>query len=330
MRFLFAIYRYINKNFALAKIILSNTNLNDVQNPPMGSSLMFFDLSSQLVVMNSSGVTQSFNGGLTGPQGVPGLTGPQGVPGLTGPQGGDTFPYTGDAVIDGSLNIDFTETLDTVMRTDFELDTLLPGSGFGLRFIGSAIGVFYDGEDDTVFSGLLDGNLVIDIEGDLYQAPTISDLYQQTDKNTGIRIVSQKGKFIYPPEFGGDEVIFSAPLDVTVPGESEGDFTRYWVRFDTDDQEALSILKSDQDGQGISIKLDKDFDGVQVLTTQSESSICEFRELGEASSLDIRTDSIMSEVIANNDFEDDTAAALGGVPLNGLYHTGGMIKIRLS
>jgi len=30
------------------------------------------------------------------------------------------------------------------------------------------------------------------------------------------------------------------------------------------------------------------------------------------------------------DFADDGAAAVGGVPVNGVYHTGGVLKIRLS
>ena len=42
--------------------------------------------------------------GTTGPQGTTGATGPQGTTGATGPQGPD-FPYTGDAVINGSLNV---------------------------------------------------------------------------------------------------------------------------------------------------------------------------------------------------------------------------------
>jgi len=242
---------------------------------------------------------------------------------------GSGFPYTGDALIDGTLNIDFTETLDTVMRTDFELETLLPGSDLPLTFIGSAIGVAYDGDDDTVFSGLLDGDFVIDIEGDLYSAPTVSEMYQQTDKNTGIRIISQKGKFTYPPEFGGDEVMFSTPVDIIVPGENDGDFTKYRISFDNDDQEALIILKSDQDGQALIMKFDKDFEGVQVLTTQSESSICEFRKLGEASSLDIRTDNLVSEnILINREYANDFLAAADGVPEGAFYHTDGVLKIR--
>lgn len=34
-------------------------------------------------------------------------------------------------------------------------------------------------------------------------------------------------------------------------------------------------------------------------------------------------------VIANN-FADDVAAATGGIPIGGLYHTNGAVKIRLS
>jgi len=42
--------------------------------------------------------------GTTGPQGTTGATGPQGTTGATGPQG-PGFPYIGDAIISGSLNV---------------------------------------------------------------------------------------------------------------------------------------------------------------------------------------------------------------------------------
>jgi hypothetical protein len=38
---------------------------------------------------------------------------------------------------------------------------------------------------------------------------------------------------------------------------------------------------------------------------------------------------VLAEVSASFDYADDTAAAAGGVPLGGLYHTTGTIKIRL-
>jgi hypothetical protein len=38
---------------------------------------------------------------------------------------------------------------------------------------------------------------------------------------------------------------------------------------------------------------------------------------------------ILAQVSSSYDFADDSAAASGGVPLGGLYHTSGTIKIRL-
>jgi hypothetical protein len=38
---------------------------------------------------------------------------------------------------------------------------------------------------------------------------------------------------------------------------------------------------------------------------------------------------ILASVSSSFNFADDTTAAAGGVPLGGLYHTSGTIKIRL-
>jgi hypothetical protein len=44
----------------------------------------------------------------------------------------------------------------------------------------------------------------------------------------------------------------------------------------------------------------------------------------------VTTTAILSQVSESCNFANDAAAATGGIPLGGLYHTAGTIKIRLS
>jgi hypothetical protein len=76
-------------------------------------------------------------------------------------QGGDPFPYTGDALIDGTLNIDFTETLEWATLRDLEIEGGEPIMGGGL-ITGNGIGVKFSNGDVEGYQGFIDGQVSLE------------------------------------------------------------------------------------------------------------------------------------------------------------------------
>jgi len=244
------------------------------------------------------------------------------------------FPFIGAATIDGTLNIDFTDTLDFITDNDYTI------SGFPIFegiVQGDVIGLEYSSESgDTIFSGLHDG--VVDIGGgfaQIIQKRQFSTFVNTTD---GIFIEQDLGKREFPVELGGSTNFGVGNLAIFTEAEEEyltygvsigkeigGDNDGYsqieiFKAYDTEESEETVRLRTSNTGTGFEFSND---------LSDLEASFVLFMNNNGDTVLDVKNDGIVSDDLALKDFADDTAAAAGGVPLNGLYHTSGVVKIRL-
>jgi hypothetical protein len=261
----------------MANIILTNTETDNIPNPPLGSTLMFFDLNSRPVIKDSSGVTQSF--------------------------AGDPFPYTGNAVIDGTLNIDFTDTLDLVMG---EVDY----SGI---IQGDFIGQTYRNGNMFGFVGFLDGT---------HDLPVQQWVMQFKDENTDVVAGCNFG-FV---DLGGDEYIQMVPLKIEVPDSifeisSTVDPVTQSYQFNIIKESPNGVVEIGTSKTQTQFVVETDLD--------DQEKVFVFRDNEDEELFAILGQFITSQNILNDrEYADDATAATANVPVGAFYHTGGVLKIR--
>ena len=182
----------------------------------------------------------------------------------------DPFPFTGNALIDGTLNIDFTETLDFVTTDEFEFEAAqFLGLEFGQTILtGDFIGTKNQFDDDVVQSGSVDGILSIplfEVFGDVSNAghylsvnsgglsgSTITDI-------TGIQDETN---------FGGAKRYLKEISAVRKDGD---DYREYSIGINfTDGQENLTIAKINEAGEETGINLGDSGNAVNIFTNQSD------------------------------------------------------------
>jgi hypothetical protein len=225
------------------------------------------------------------------------------------------FPYTGDALIDGSLNIDFTDTLNTVMgEVDFSSS---PDND--QRYIGDFMGYTYREGDLFGMAGLFDG--VLDVDSGSFQFPYKQWVVEVQDEDSGTFLGSNYGIF----GVGSAGNVVSRPVHFyngvdTFELSLSSDFDGGWefgifkegpngdVTIGTDDEETGFVISNDVD----------DEDVVLLIEDNDEDELFAF--LGQF---------ITSQNILNNrNYVDDAAAAADNVPEGAFYHTDGVLKIR--
>jgi len=246
------------------------------------------------------------------------------------------FPFTGDATIDGTLNIDFTNTLSYVTDNNSE-------SPFGFQYIpafggfidtdfsGDFIGSKYEGSDVTVSKGVFDGEIELvglgvtvpsSLAGTIYEVNSGdysgSSLFHGSViiDNTGVggslsRNFSLRGNFI--DTVSGDKTFMGYSLGVS-------NSPYYNVAEKTNDA-----------GEEIKIELDDSTTGFKISNDLSDNtaSVLRIEDNNGDAILEFFNDYLVSETIPALDYADDAAAALGGVLSGGFYHNAGAIRIRL-
>ena len=63
---------------------------------------------------------------------------------------------------------------------------------------------------------------------------------------------------------------------------------------------------------------------------QDESSLFKIKDDSGSPVLDVTQFQVIMEKVVNYDYADDSEAQSGGVPIGGIYHTSGTLKIRLN
>jgi len=89
---------------------------------------------------------------------------------------GQGFPFTGDATIDGTLNIDFTDTLQ--FRSDPSLDSVIIDPTNQAKLVGEFLGLeetgSINGYTATSYNGIFDG--MVDINSGFYEFPLLANV----------------------------------------------------------------------------------------------------------------------------------------------------------
>ena len=230
--------------------------------------------------------------------------------------------FTGDVGVDGTLNIDFTDTLDftTTENADFLVIPTLAG-----RFVGDFIGTEFQSTAYTIHSGIGDG--IFDLVGAGFQLPFIGALSGIEDIVSGDTIFDYVGVVDQTP-VGGNLVVQKNIAMVVSDGL--GGYNEYSIRVQKKGSEgSFSIEKYNPDGDKLAMTLDDNTTG--FITTNnfaSDASVHRFESNTSTSILDLLNDNLQSDVLLANNFGDDSAAAIGGVPVGGLYHSAGALRIR--
>jgi hypothetical protein len=234
-------------------------------------------------------------------------------------QGGDPFPYTGDAVIGGTLNIDFTDTLDAVMG---EVDYIASFEGDG-RVQGDFIGQTYRDGDLFGYAGLVSGMYIEFDEEDLPLNMWVTNF---NDEDTNVSAGCGYGfKDLGGTPLGDGRSIFATPLRIEVPGQ-EFKIEGY---VDRDSAEWEFELSKYVGKDRVSIIAGSGYAGLEFLQdTDDEDGGFIFRDNSSNILLGLLGQYIVSENLLTKQYEDDASAAADGVPEGAFYHTDGVLKIR--
>jgi hypothetical protein len=231
----------------------------------------------------------------------------------------DPFPFTGDATIDGTLSIDFTDTLDTVMG---EVDYI---SSFeeDIRMQGDFIGQTYREGDLFGYVGLLDG--VLNVAGGTFEIPVSKWVANFIDEDNEVAIGADYG-FIDFTSVGGDQGFQVVPLKIEVPGEVfelAGGVDRINGNY------SFGIIKEGPNGE-VAITTNNSRTGFDVENdVDNEDEVFNFLDNNNSSLFTILGQFITSQnILDNRNYVDDAAAAADDVPEGAFYHTDGVLKIR--
>ena len=231
----------------------------------------------------------------------------------------DPFPYTGNALIDGTLNIDFTETLDMVMG---EVDYIISFEDDG-RVQGDFIGQTYRNGDLFGYVGLLDG--IASIGGGMFELPVNQWFVGFIDEDAEVAIGATYG-FVDFTSVGGTPGIQAVPFKIEVPGELfefAGSVDR------TNGNYSFGIIKEGSNGV-VAITTNNNQTGFEVENdVDDEDEVFNFLDNNSISLFTILGQFITSQnILDNRNYADDAAAEADGVPEGAFYHTDGVLKIR--
>lgn len=244
------------------------------------------------------------------------------------------FPFTGDATIEGTLNIDFTDTLSYITEEDYDFNfgqQFIPGVGFlTVNFEGDSIGTLVSNDDVQILSTVSDGTASL--------SGIASFPFKLAGKILEVKSGDLTGSF-------AKDIISINDL-TSIGGSLEYDLLRSveWIDPLTDEFCSISLQMSinesrtqfflnklNDSGESMSLRLADDETGFKIENDLSDNtaSVLRVEDNNGDAILEFFNDYLVSETIPALDYADDAAAALGGVPIGGFYHNSGAIRIRL-
>lgn len=202
------------------------------------------------------------------------------------------FPFTGNALIDGTLNIDFTDTLSFFTGVD-------------------------DGNDLMGFnSSNVHGSIFMGVSGDENEAASLTFLESPLG-NIQSFTIAEEG-FIgsgYNALFPDEQVTYE---QLTFAIEEVGAFS-VWKKILPDTSEVQIGFGSNETGLVVANDLIDDSASIFKISNNNSATI-----------LDLLNDNLQSDILLANNFANDAAAETGGVPVGGLYHNAGALRIRIA
>ena len=289
----------------MSGIYQKQVNSGSVASPSAGSTLISVNDSGELFTKDSSGNVTLYSSG-----------------------SGSPFPFTGSADINGTLNIDFTDTLSYVTG-DEEIGVGLQNFGDWVVpiFSGSVIGSKLTQDSESIYNITADGSYVIPGFGEVLVQVVGSHL-NITD---GILSGSSLSNIIVTSTYEGYPT-YSQIKSSTYVDPGSGDITQIAQAYIMDEPGSTwDIKKINDSGEGIILELASDTIGFNLSNDYSDNtaSVLRIEDNNGDAILEFFNDYLVSETIPALDYADDAAAALGGVPVGGIYHNSGTIRIRL-
>jgi hypothetical protein len=188
---------------------------------------------------------------------------------------------------------------------------------------GNFFGLIREEDSVTSFSGEINGNALV---GQLATVSTIGhfEAVKKGDDSIGVFTQYQDRTSI-----GQGEAIIGG-----IFGSFENGLTQstYQINMQRDQGNVrCEIVKTNNDGDFIQLKISDDETGFVIETSiQDESSLFKIEDVSGNPVLDITQLQVIMEKVVNYDYADDSEAQSGGVPIGGIYHTSGTLKIRLN
>ena len=225
-----------------------------------------------------------------------------------------------------SNNFDFTDTLSYITSDSFTQNAgkqFIGGIGWiPIEAIGDAMVSEFEDDDSLIRSGLFDldwdsgmGILPLQAIGDYfelksgtYSGSVISNVIEKTPFGD---FINTRRLFV---QDGSDNRSYDMATLLTSAGEG------------------IYIAKTNESGEIIAIIASEINTGFVIGNSLSDStaSVLRIEDNNGDAILEFFNDYLVSETIPALDYADDAAAALGGVPVGGIYHNSGTIRIRLT
>jgi hypothetical protein len=239
------------------------------------------------------------------------------------------FPFTGDATIDGTLNIDFTETLSFFSEENESVYSgmvFFPMAGWiPLNTIGDVMSFVFEDEDALIRNGMFD--LVIDPgSGPLPVVSSGKIMEVKSGVYSGSVFTNSVAK--NPNGYGSTEMALRV--------KEGSDNRQYLIECIADlvngNDDGLVVRKTNEAGEVVEIQMNNTNTGFITSNNLADdtASIHRFDNNNAETILDLLNDNLQSDVVLSHGYADDAAAALGGVPVGGFYHNAGALRIRLT
>jgi hypothetical protein len=287
-----------------------------VSSPSAGRTLISINESGELFTKDSSGNVTVYG---------------------SGSGGGSPFPFTGSADISGSLNIDFTETLQFFSDDDFSaafgsaylgpplnwVDVTISGDFMGTVLTETnhtLYNITGDGQANIPSIGLsfpvdATGN-ILTVTGGSMSGSTLTNLLTYTDQ-TGLslpELYTNQNSMVYVDPVSGDKTqfVFNQVFDSTGAD--------------------MSFSKQNNAGENIALFVNDSSTGFMVSSGLSDldAQIFDITNSNSDKVLEVTGNNIASDTILAHNYADDAAASGSGVPIGGIYHNSGSIRIRLT
>jgi hypothetical protein len=288
----------------MSGIIQKKSTPSGIESPVAGSVFMGIDDSGVFYTKNESGTVTTYpttSGGGT----------------FTG---GTVSFLSATTLSSTTLNIDFTDTLDTVMG---QVDYIASFESDG-RLQGDFIGQTYRDGDLFGYIGLLDG--IANIGGGAFELPVNQWVANFIDEDNEVAIGAAYGFIDFTPFDGGSQGVQVVPLKLEVPGHlvEIGAFVNPVTQ-----SYQFDIFKESPNG-AVYIGTNKNQTQFEVSTDlDDEEEVFEFSDNNGDGLLTILGQFIKSQnILDNRNYADDATAAADDVPEGAFYHTDGVLKIR--
>lgn len=239
--------------------------------------------------------------------------------------GGSPFPFTGSADISGTLNIDFTDTLSYITEEDYSI-TYSDGSSFS----GSVMGSKITKDDYSLIEAIGDGNFIA--PGGFVTFPqqfSGQSLLITSGSASGSFMINQISKI----DTGGITTGFLNQRVTEVIEQASGNTISYRDRMSIDGFGHSSFRIEKVIGpESVNLTLSNNSTGFNLQNNLSDNSasVLSVEDNNGNAILEFFNNYLVSETIPSLDYADDAAASGSGVPIGGIYHNSGSIRIRLT